>query len=212
MLDGDNRRCTRRGAHSSVILLVLLVLVTLPQTVCAQPVFIGLSGEHVTYLAAEQCDPGELWVPGTANLLYAAVKGGALFQGYTWSNDSVWRRLEDIAPRPEDITALTVQHWGVGPRDGLFLLAAVRHDAKALDAGVLFRRSVDVFDPMGSAWVRADSGITRGDSATRVYALAAFYYTGHTPPQPVLGWTGLHPLRGGAGGVPLCYLPILIDL
>jgi hypothetical protein len=191
----------RQLRQCTAALVMALVFVVLTPAIRAQPVFVGLTGEHVTHLVAEQCDPGELWVPGTANLLYAAVKGGALHQGFTWDDSGVWRRLEDIAPTMEDVTAITVQHWGVGPRDGMFLLAAVRHDAKATEAGVLFRRSVDAFDPLGSVWVRADSGLTRGDTATIVYALAAFYYTGHTPPQPVLGWTGGGPLRSGAGGV-----------
>ncbi|MCZ7555354.1 MAG: hypothetical protein M5R41_02980 [Bacteroidia bacterium] len=201
MTGKGNRSCRHDCWYVQVFLPVLLAMLFLPAIVSAQPVFVGLGGEHVTHLVAEQCDPGERWVPGTANLLYAAVKGGALHQGFTWDDSGVWRRLEDIAPTMEDVTALTVQHWGVGPRDGLFLLAAVRHDAEATEAGVLFRRAVDAFNPVGDAWVRADSGILRGDTATIVYALAAFYYTGHTPPQAVLGWTGLHPLRGGAGGV-----------
>lgn len=194
-------KCTHVRFCANAMLLGLLTSMLLPSGLHAQPVFVGLGGEHVTHLAAEQYDPGELWVQGTANLMYAAVKGGALHQGFAWSIDSVWRRLQNIAPPPEDITALTLQHWGAGPRDGLFLLVAVRNDAEATDAGVVYRRTVDAFDPLGSTWVRADSGITHGDSASIVYALAAYYYTGHTPPQPVLGWTGSRSLRAGAGGV-----------
>lgn len=161
---------------------------------------IGLQPDFVVSLAAEQGDPGEAWYPPTANMLFAATDGGMVFQGRTWDDGKSWVPLGPFVDPPHQIVAMTVQHWGAGPRDGLHLLVSVLPAVWDPDSPLLLRHEVTMFEPPDSAWVRADSGITAVDSAGVVYALAAYYYTGHTPPQPVLGWTATTPLRGSAGG------------
>jgi hypothetical protein len=161
---------------------------------------IGLQSDLVVALAAEQGDPGGVWFPFTANLIFAATNRGAVFQGRTWDDGKSWVSLGPFVDPPHEVVAMTVQHWGVGPRDGLHLLASVRPRISDPDSPILLRHEVAMFGPPDSAWVRADSGIGEVDSAGVVYALAAWYYTGHTPPQPVLGWTATTPLRGHPAG------------
>ena len=164
--------------------------------------FVGLQGMTITYLWAAQSDAGDSWFPGTSNLIFAATEENGIYQGVTWDGGKGWTSIGPFSASPPDIVAMTVQHWGVGPRDGLNLLASIRAPRDAPGTAVLLRKEVAlVGDPTGTEWLRADSGITHADTSSVVYALTSFYYTGHTPPQPVLGWTGSRSLRGNAAGI-----------
>ncbi len=191
----------KTGNIRNCILLAALLTLLILSHANAQVIHVGLDGKHITALTAEQGDPGEMWFPGTANLIFAATKADGIFQGLTWDNGKSWKAIGPDASPPADIVTIAVQHWGAGPRDGLHLLASIRTPRNSPGDPVLMRKEVSAFDPAGDAWVRADSGITHGDTSTVVNALLPFYFTGHTPPQPILGWTGLAPLRGEPGGI-----------
>lgn len=180
--------------------LLFLVLISLSSLAFSQLRPVGLQSDMIVSLAVEQGDPGEVWFPLTANLIFAATEGGTVFQGRTWDDGKSWSPIGPFVDPPLAVKAMTVQHWGVGPRDGLHLLASVLPAVLDPNAPRLLRHEVTMFDPPDSAWARADSGINGVGSGIVVNALAAWYYTGHTPPQPVLGWTDTTPLRGSPGG------------
>lgn len=181
-------------------LMVLLLLLSPWTAVQAQLVQVGLDGTSVVAVVAEQGDPGEQWFPVTSNALFAATRD-MVWQGRTWDDGKSWMPIGPFADPPVDIVTLGLQHWGAGPMDGLHLLASVREADPSPERPVLLRHSVRYVGPFDSVWVRADSGLTHDDTASVVHAIASYYYTGHTPPQPVLAWTGATPWRGWPGGL-----------
>jgi hypothetical protein len=182
-------------------IFVAAIIGTISATpLCAQLRPVGLQDETVVALTAEQGDPADSWFPFTANFLFAATGNGAVFQGRTWDEGKNWIPIGPFTDPPRRIVTLGLQHWGAGPRDGLHLFASLRPHPSITDAPVLLRHEVTMFDTPDSTWERADSGLVRGDTASIVYSLAAYYYTGHTPPQPVLAWTGTTPQRGYPAG------------
>ncbi|MFA6233762.1 MAG: T9SS type A sorting domain-containing protein [Bacteroidota bacterium] len=188
-----------RSSRRILISAIFLVIAGMPLSAQLRPV--GLQDKTVISLTAEQGDPGEFWFPITANFIFAAATDGLVYQGRTWDDGKSWMPIGPFTDPPEQVVTLGVQHWGAGPRDGLHLFASLRPRPSTTDSPILLRYEVTMFDPPDSTWVRADSGIVRGDTAEIIYALTATYYTGHTPPQPVLGWTGTTPLRGYPAGV-----------
>ena len=178
----------------------LIVLFFLSPTSWGQLQPWGLQSEYVTAIAAEQGDPGESWFAFTANMLFAATDAGEVRQGRTWDEGKQWIPIGPFALPARDITALAVQHWGAGPRDGLHVLAALRYRNNSTGYPILVRQTVPMTSVPDSLWESADSGLVR-DSAAAVRAIASYYFTGHTPPQPVLAWTGTGPWRGTPAGV-----------
>ena len=179
---------------------VLLLLLVSTMSAAAQLRQVGLDGERIVCIAAEQGDPGEQWFPVTSSVLFAATRTGMVWQGRTWDDGKQWLPIGPFSDPPVDIVTLGLQHWGAGPMDGLHLLLSVRETTPSAQRPILLRRSVQYVGPFDSVWVRADSGIIHNDTASVVHAIAAYYYTGHTPPQPVLAWSGSGPLRGWPAG------------
>ncbi len=182
------------------VLFLALLIVSAGSPSFAQLRPVGLQNKTIVALAAEQGDPDNRWFPFTANHLFAATPNGGIYHGRTWDNGKQWLPIGPFADPPFEVVAMTVQHWGVGPRDGLNLIASVRPRPSVKNSPVLLRRGVMMIGPSDSTWERADSGIVKGETPTTVYALDAYYYTGHRPPLPVLGWSESSPLRGSAGG------------
>ncbi|MFQ6113313.1 MAG: hypothetical protein ACE5NG_04385, partial [bacterium] len=80
----------------------------------------GLEGKVITSLAAEAQE--RTIFTYSQNLIFAGTNGDGVFQASPFDSSHTWRSL---GLDGRNITALTVQHWGVGPIDGLKLLAAV---------------------------------------------------------------------------------------
>jgi hypothetical protein len=80
----------------------------------------------------------------------------------------------------KEVTALNVQHWGVGPAELNAIYAAVVPDFNAGDSVILYQQNPLINTP----WIPADSGLvfTSGD---RIPALGSIHFYGHTPVRPV---------------------------
>ncbi len=134
----------------------------------------GLQSSVVTALAAESMENG---IPGPSFNIFAGTQGEGVFRADPFDPSGTWKSLE---LKNRSITALGVQHWGVGPRDGLTLFAAALPGTAVKDSDLIYRRE-EGFLP-DTVWTPADSGIDKS-SLTRINAIDAFYYTGHQPPE-----------------------------
>ncbi len=181
------------------------MLAALPCRAAAQITAYGLDGRTITALVAEveEKDGG---ITQFGHLLFAGTDTGGVFLA----------RATDKVPRWTDaglraglggVSALGLQHWGAGPRDGLHLFAAPRRAPRDTVTPCLYRTTLSYSPATPFEWASADSGLPRRaapappyDTATVIRAIAAWYYTGHTPPQPVLaGGAGVY--TAGAGAV-----------
>ncbi|PLX32874.1 MAG: hypothetical protein C0600_01525 [Ignavibacteria bacterium] len=196
------------------VVAVVLVAGLLPTALRAQVEPVGLQDKSIMQLAAEQGDSEQGWYPGTANLLFAAALRFGVFQGFTWDDGDEWTFIGPPYDPPPNFYDLEVQHWGYGPMDGIFLLAA---PAWSWDSDpkspVLIRREFNPVTPPTVEWERADSGLAREDRIVRVTSLASFYFSGHTPPQPVIAWadSGLYSgYPGGSYWQPVEHAPAIV--
>ena len=160
----------------------------------------GMEKWWITAIAAEQGDALGGWSGVLANQVFAATKTDGLFQANVSRSPAQWTPIGPFRDATIDIPAITVQHWGAGPRDGLHVFASQRYAGGNAGQPVLWRATLDNFEITPPDWERADSGIAGIDTGTVIYSLAAYYYTGHTPPQPVLAGTGTGCWQGSAGG------------
>lgn len=206
---GRRRHYMLRSGWLAVLIAAGMLL---PCVSPAQVVPVGLQEHSVSHLAAEQGDAEQGWFPGTANLLFAAVPDSGIFQGFAWYDGGEWRFIGPRYEQTPTIRALGVQHWGYGPMDGMHLFASLYWGEHASDSlPVLLRHEFWAYgSPPPMEWMPADSGLARGENADLITAIEAFYFSGHTPPQPVLAWSGHGPLRGQTAGrfweqVPLEY-------
>jgi hypothetical protein len=174
---------------------LLFLTLTLPIICSAQIVPFGLQSDTIVTLVGERVD----YQPDA----YGFIQGMSLFAGT--SRSGVYRTpahqslpdWKQMGLQERKIRAMTVQHWGVGPRDGLHIFAATdRNDGDT--SAQIFRCEERLYGGADSTWVRADSGLV----SSGVPTMAAWYYTGHTPPQPMLaGLLSGGIRRSGAGGV-----------
>ena len=183
----------------ALFLMSLLLLFTSAVHAQVQPY--GMDKWWITSVAAEQSDVLTSWSGATVNQLYAATSTDGLFQANASRMPAEWTPIGPFRNATIDIPVIGVQHWGAGPRDGLHVFASVRNRDGAFDSAVLLRSEYTPFITDPPVWERADSGMTGKDSAQVIYSLASYYFTGHTPPQPVLAGTGNGCWQGGAGGV-----------
>jgi hypothetical protein len=161
----------------------------------------GMEKWWITAIAAEQGDVLGGWSGTLANQVFAATKTDGLFQANVSRSPAQWTPIGPFRDATIDIPAITVQHWGAGPRDGLHVFASQRYAGGSAGQPVLWRATLDNFEIIPPDWERADSGVTDVDTGIVIYSLAAYYYTGHTAPQPVLAGTGTGAWQGSAGGV-----------
>lgn len=154
----------------------------------------GLQEHTITSLAAEIPESGSL--SKLPDLLFAGTADSGVYQRWVSEATGNW---QSIGPESAHITALGVQHWGVGPMDGLRLFAGSQIDTDGGEEVALFLNEIGQFG--ATAWVRSDSGLDRA-AVKKIMTVGAYYYTGHTPPQPVLlgGEAGLYRSAGGAAG------------
>ena len=159
----------------------------------AQLIPFGLTEETVLSLAAEREDYPNVF--SMSNTIVAGTVNKGVFIVQPYDTAHLWKQY-GLAGRK--IQALTLQHWGAGPRDGLTILAGVEALTGALRAEI-FRRPLPIMFPEDSVWIPADSGLDK-ERIGSINALAAYYYTGHTPPQPVLAGMSYGVLHGYPAG------------
>jgi hypothetical protein len=138
----------------------------------------GLQDKVITTLTAEESDYNSAF-SYSLDYIFAGTEEDGVFKAKANDKTPNWISL-GLQNKP--ITALTVQHWGVGPADGLTLFAAVTPDYKQGDSTLIFKREAYLLTD--STWIIADSGIRKNNNT--VSALNAYYYTGHTPPGNLL--------------------------
>lgn len=146
----------------------------------------GLEGKVVTTITAEvQEHP---FFTNYPTLIFAGTTEDGVFQVSLNDTSHQWVSL-GLAGK--SITALTVQHWGVGPADGLKLYAAVIRNSQQSNTTLIYRREVGI--PIDTMWSSFENGLDRS-KLKRVNALNSYYFTGHTPPQPLVmgGENGLY--------------------
>ncbi|MFQ5641538.1 MAG: T9SS type A sorting domain-containing protein [bacterium] len=149
---------------------------------------IGLEGQTVTALAAEV---QELPLSNdTQSLLFVGTDTHGVFQVPAF--ESSYGNWSFLGLQGKPITALTVQHWGVGPADGLTLFAAVLPGYQQSDSTLIYRKET-FHVPIDTLWTPADNGVNR-NKLKRVNVLNSYYYSGHLPPQPAVmgGEVGLY--------------------
>jgi len=150
----------------------------------------GLDGVTITSLVTEKQDyefggPTSEWLFAGSDT--SGVHSLSVFdEKHTWSSSGLSEYF---------IQCMTLQRWGVGPMDGLYLMAATQSPT---DTTRMFRRELRLFGESDSTWWPADSGLTSEEAG--IGALAATYYTGHRPPQPVFAGGYRNLFRGLAGG------------
>lgn len=153
----------------------------------------GLDGKVITCLAAEARDYGSQ-LSYASTQLYAGTNGDGVFSVASEKEIPNWISLKLDS---SEITALSVQHFGYGPKDGLMLFAGVVPNYQKGDSTLIYSRIVTT-PAADTMWTASDSGIDR-QKFTRVNALNSYYFTGHTPPQPVM----MSGNRGMYQGAPL---------
>ncbi len=138
----------------------------------------GLHDKVITSLTAEGTDFNNPLRNNFNSIFAGTQENGVFSKSITAPSDSAWTPLglED-----KSITALTVQHWGIGPADGLRLYAAVIPNDGQNDSTLIFSREVRL--TADTNWIKSDSGID--NNVNRINTLNSYYYTGHTPPQPI---------------------------
>ncbi|KKQ83177.1 MAG: hypothetical protein UT04_C0036G0007, partial [Candidatus Daviesbacteria bacterium GW2011_GWF2_38_7] len=144
----------------------------------------GLQDNVITSLTAEESDYSDEFSFFNSDYIFAGTNEDGVFRkSITSTND--FQDWANIGLEGKSVTALTVQHWGVGPMDGLRLYAAVKPDSTDVDSTLLFsRETTNSFD---TNWVALDSGINK--NANSINALKSYYYTGHTAPTDILAGT-----------------------
>ena len=166
-----------------LFILFILIFFTngLSQSVKQELQPFGLQAKVITSLTAEQSDyNSNIQI---SDYIFVGTENG-IFRSSAISDSSDW---VSMGLENKSITALTVQHWGVGPADGLTLFAAVIPEEG--DSTLIFKR--EVFLPTDTNWVASDSGIDK--SLNGIYTLNSYYFSGHEPPQPILA--------GGSNGL-----------
>jgi len=138
----------------------------------------SLEGKVITSLAAEHQDFTGFGI--TQSIIIAGTDENGIYKTSYLNEQPDWISL---GLSDKTITALSVQHWGAGPADGLTLYAAVVPELQQGDSTLINHR--EVYLSMDTLWTPADSGIDR-ENLSRVNAINAYYFTGHTPPQPLL--------------------------
>ena len=140
--------------------------------------FFGLD-KTVTSLAIEY--PELYTLQQTENFpLLAGTAGDGVYIIYPFKEKSSWSAY---GLQGKNISALTVQHWGVGPIDGLIAYAGLDNENTEGDTTLIFKREILV--GTDTVWTPSDSGLNR-ESIHKISALSSYYYTGQTPLQPVL--------------------------
>ncbi len=136
----------------------------------------GLQDKVITSLTVEQTDFAH--ISQLSDYIFAGTENG-VFRTSATADSSDW---VPIGLENKSVTALTVQHWGAGPADGLTLFAAVIPDYEGDDSTFIFRR--EVYLAADTNWIASDSGIDK--SINGIYAINSYYFSGHEPPQPIL--------------------------
>jgi len=97
----------------------------------------GLQDKFITALAVEQTDYNNSFP--VSEYIFAGTEDNGIFKASAVDEFPDWISF-GLEGKP--ITALTVQHWGAGPADGLRLYAGVVPDNENYDSSLIFSREV----------------------------------------------------------------------
>jgi hypothetical protein len=138
----------------------------------AQPrlAMFGLEGQKITAIAVNK------WPYQSQSFVVAATESSGVFLRIISDEKSDWQYL---GLKGKQVVSLCVQGAGAGPMEYNIIYAGLQTDYSDTTTALVYRFSF----PLDSLWQQADSGLNR--DMHRVDALAAFDYSGHSPPQPV---------------------------
>src|SRR3990172_5425387 len=165
-----------------IFILILFIILSNNLSLSQELQSFGLQDKVITSLAVEQADYNNFSQP--SDFIFAGTKEDGVYKASATDESPDWTHL-GLTGKP--IAALTIEHWGVGPMDGLRLFAAVQPDYEKGDSTLIFSKEVRL--SMDTNWVVSDSGID--ENVNSINALDSYYYTGHTPPVPVIAGTNL---------------------
>ena len=159
-----------------IFILILFIILSNNLLLSQELQSFGLPDKIITSLAVEQGDYNSSYQ--LSDYIFAGTENG-IFETSATNESPDW---VSIGLENKSVSALTVQHWGAGPMDGLTLFAAVAPDYEHEDSTLIFRR--EIYRPIDTNWIVSDSGIYK--NANRVNTLNSYYFTGHSAPQPIL--------------------------
>jgi len=114
----------------------------------------GLQNKIITSLAVENIDYDSRIPP--SNYIFAGTEEDGVFRALADDETPEWILFGlDSIP----ISALTVQHWGAGPIDGLTLYAGLAPDYEHGDSSSILRREVKL--SLDTNWIVSDSGFDK---------------------------------------------------
>jgi hypothetical protein len=151
------------------LLIFLLILAT---SAFSQLQPFGLQGKNITTLA---------YIPNAIDPYRTLLAAGTDSEGVFF--------YEFASPNPDwfnfgltgkEITALNIQHIGIGPAELNAIYAAVVPDFAAGDSVILYQQNPLINTP----WIPADSGLAFS-SGDNIRAIGSLHFYGHTPPRPV---------------------------
>ena len=152
----------------------------------------GLQDKRIKALASEAQDRTFGLKPSTK--LFAGTFNEGVFENSPFGGSGDWISL---GLEKKNISCLSVQRWGVGPADGLTLYAGILPlgSIDTVNMALLYKRELII--ARDSTWVPADTGIDR-KTTEWIEAINSYYFTGHTPPQPLIsgGSTGIYQGHG----------------
>jgi hypothetical protein len=155
-----------------VINAIIIISLTFASPVFTQLQPFGLSGLNLTALA---------YLPRAIDPIRTILVAGTDSQGvYLYDFLSPNPSWFNFGLAGKEITALNVQHWGIGPAEFNAIYAAVVPDFLSGDSVILYQQNPIITTP----WIAADSGLvfTSGDG---IRSLGSIHFYGHTPPRPV---------------------------
>ncbi len=155
----------------------------------------GLQDKIITVLSGEEPDYSSSLYNSNFQYIFAGTQENGIFSKSIAAENEESLDWIPVGFRGRSISALSVQHWGAGPIDGSRLFAAVALDSSQNDSTLILSREVHL--PIDTNWIKSDSGIN--NSVKRINSLNSFYYTGHTPPQPVIAGTNSGIYRRASG-------------
>jgi photosystem II stability/assembly factor-like uncharacterized protein len=147
----------------------------------------GLQDKFITSLTAEESDYSDKFSFFKSDYIFAGTKDDGVFRKLITESNNDPQDWTNLGLEGKSITAITVQHWGIGPMVGLRLYAALKPDSMGNDSTLLFSRETST--PYDTNWSTSDSGIVK--DANSINALNSYYFTGHTVPMSILAGTDL---------------------
>src|SRR3990172_5218070 len=129
-----------------IFILILFIILSNNLSLSQELQSFGLQDKVITSLAVEQADYNNFSQP--SDFIFAGTKEDGVYKASATDESPDWTHL-GLTGKP--IAALTIEHWGVGPMDGLRLFAAVQPDYEKGDSTLIFSKEVRL--SMDTNWV-----------------------------------------------------------